>query len=320
MSARNQTLALTSADISRLEKDLLTLRSPAPLTSVSNRILHQAMEEACALLPGKCVQLAVLDPPYNLSKRFGSSHFSRLPVEDYSRQLEAWITALLPVLAADASLYICGDWQSSPSVYAVASRYFRVRNRITWEREKGRGARANWKNASEDIWFCTLSDDYYFNTEAVKLRRRVLAPYRREDASPKDWEAGADGNTRLTHPSNLWTDITVPFWSMPENTPHPTQKPEKLIAKLLLASSREGALVLDPFCGSGTTAVVAAKLNRRYIGIEKDRDFACMALKRLEMVPAMPGIQGYEAGVFWERNSLPVRKKQKPRRICPPQG
>ena len=67
-----------------------------------------------------------------------------------------------------------------------------------------------------------------------------------------------DGNYRNTCPSNFWDDITVPFWSMPENTAHPTQKPEKLLAKLILASSREGDTVFDPFLGSGTTAVTAA--------------------------------------------------------------
>ena len=96
-----------------------------------------------------------------------------------------------------------------------------------------------------------------FNVEAVKVKRRVVAPYKDVTGEPKDWEETADGNYRLTHPSNFWTDITVPFWSMPENTDHPTQKPEKLIAKLVLASSQQDAVVFDPFLGSGTTSVVA---------------------------------------------------------------
>ncbi len=300
-AARNKTLALTAAETRAFSKKLLRLDGPSSMPA--NRILQQDMEVACGFLPRACADLVVLDPPYNMTKTFGAATFAKQSVGAYSKQLEAWIVAILPCMAKDASIYICGDWLSSPSIFAVASKYFRVRNRITWEREKGRGAAANWKNASEDIWFCTVGDDYYFDTEAVKLRRKVLAPYRNDDGRPKDWDASEDGNTRLTHPSNLWTDITVPFWSMPENTPHPTQKPEKLIAKLILASSKKGALVLDPFCGSGTTAVVAAKLGRRFIGIEKDADFACMALKRLAMAEASPGIQGYADGVFWERNT-----------------
>jgi site-specific DNA-methyltransferase (adenine-specific) len=90
---------------------------------------------------------------------------------------------------------------------------------------------------------------------------------------------------------------------MPENTDHPTQKPEKLLAKIILASSNPGEVVLDPFLGSGTTAVVAKKLGRRYVGIEIDETYCSLAEKRLEMADVDKTIQGYEDGVFWERNS-----------------
>jgi len=121
-----------------------------------------------------------------------------------------------------------------------------------------------------------------FNVDDVKLKRKVIAPYRDSTGKPKDWAEEADGNFRLTHPSNIWTDISIPFWSMPENTDHPTQKPEKLIAKLILASSDANSFVFDPFVGSGTTAVVAKKLGRRFLGIEKEEEFCCWAQKRLE--------------------------------------
>ena len=83
----------------------------------------------------------------------------------------------------------------------------------------------------------------------------------------QDWVEDENGKYRYTCPSNFWDDIAVPYWSMPENTAHPTQKPEKLIAKLILASSNEKDTVLDIFAGSGTTGVVAKKLNRKYIMI-----------------------------------------------------
>ena len=110
------------------------------------------------------------------------------------------------------------------------------------------------------------------------------------------------GKFRLTAPSNIWTDISIPFWSMSENTPHPTQKPEKLIAKLILASSHEGDVVFDPFCGSGTTAVTAKKLRRHFIGIEREKEYVAYALKRLENAETDKSIQGYENGVFKYRN------------------
>ena len=193
----------------------------------------------------------------------------------------------------------------------VLAGEFRIQNRIAWEREKGRGAKSNWKNNTEDIWFCTVSEQYRFNVDAVKLKRKVIAPYRTEDGRPKDWQQEAGGNFRLTHPSNIWTDITIPFSSMPENTKHPTQKAEKLIPKLVLASSNPGEMVLDPFLGSGTTAVVARKLGRRFVGVEINQEYCCWALKRLAIARKNMSIQKYADGVFWERNTLSDRLKDK---------
>jgi len=215
---------------------------------------------------------------------------------------------MMPLLRSRASVYVCSDWRTSTLIFPVLDRHLHVRNRITWEREKGRGAKRNWKNNTEDIWFCTRDEDYTFNVDAVKLKRKVIAPYRQADGKPKDWDESTNGKYRLTHPSNLWTDITIPFWSMPENTDHPTQKPEKLIAKLVLASSLPGDFIFDPFLGSGTTAVVATKLGRRFCGIELNKEYCCWTLKRLQASKSDPTIQGYSGGVFWERNSLNDQK------------
>lgn len=135
------------------------------------------------------------------------------------------------------------------------------------------------------------------------MKRQVLAPYK-EHGMPKDWESSEDGNFRLTHPSNFWDDISVPFWSMPENTDHPTQKPEKLYAKLILASSQPGETVFDPFLGSGTASVVAKKLGRHYCGVEINEEYCLWAEKRLLKADSDSDIQGYSDGVFWERNTL----------------
>ena len=98
---------------------------------------------------------------------------------------------------------------------------------------------------------------------------------------------------------------------MPENTEHPTQKPEKLLAKIILASSKKDDIIFDPFLGSGTTAVTAKKLGRKYVGIELDKKFAALSLKRLEMVNENRSIQGYSDGIFWERNSFSYAKRKK---------
>lgn len=309
MSGRNRTVTLSEQEIEILEQRLCRLSFPSGRDDVKNKIIHQNMLEASRFLPDAFVDVLFLDPPYNLNKSFNGTAFRKRKFDDYNQLLDDWIKAVLHTLKPDASIYICGDWRSSASIYEVASQYFRVRNRITWEREKGRGALSNWKNCSEDIWFCTMSDEYYFDAEAVKLKRKVIAPYRNNDGTAKDWEESDNGNYRLTSPSNLWTDITVPFWSMPENTDHPTQKPEKLLAKLILASSERGGMVFDPFLGSGTAAVTAKKLGRNYLGIEQEKKYACHALRRLEMADQNQDIQGYGDGVFWERNTLADQKK-----------
>lgn len=244
----------------------------------------------------------IVDPPYNLTKNFSGGGFRRTTDANYAAFTRAWIELLLPLLKPDASVYVCCDWRSSPIVGLTLKEYFRLQNRITWQREKGRGAQRNWKNGMEDIWFATRTDDYTFHIDAVKVRRRVRAPYR-TDGQPKDWEETPDGRFRNTCPSNFWDDISVPYWSMPENTAHPTQKPEKLLAKLILASSDPGGIVLDPFAGSGSTAVTAKKLGRRFVAIERSEQYCAWAEKRLELAETTPAIQGYADGVFWERNA-----------------
>ena len=269
-AARNKTIELNRSECRCYAGKALKLSGKATeLSPVLDRIILGDTLAVMPLLPENSVDLLIADPPYNLDKDFHGSKFRKIPDELYIEYTEKWITAALPLLKESASVYVCCDWQSSPAIYWVLKKYFHIRNRISWQREKGRGALNNWKNGMEDIWFATVSEDHTFNVDAVKLRRQVIAPYR-VNGKPKDWEETGEGKFRNTCPSNFWDDISIPYWSMAENTPHPTQKPEKLLAKLILASSNVSDVVLDPFSGSGSTAVTAKKLNRHFIGIEQN--------------------------------------------------
>lgn len=312
-AGRNRTLVLTDSERKSFRSGLLKAKDIAANKAPPQGTINDDFAAVMKRLPASFVDLLILDPPYNLTKDFHGQKFSRLDTDSYTHWLDSLISKLLPCLKDTASIYICGDWPTSVSIYTAASRHFTVRSRITWEREKGRGARTNWKNSAEDIWFCTRSDKYTFNVEAVKVRRKVIAPYRMDDGSPKDWLESSCGNFRDTHPSNIWTDITIPFWSMPENTVHPTQKSEKLIAKLILASSNPGDFVFDPFVGSGTTSVVAKKLGRRYLGIDLNEEYCLLAEKRLKLADRLNDIQGFSDGVFWERNTLSLQNLKKKR-------
>ena len=301
-ASRNKTLVLTAKETNALAVKALKLSKRTSLSTIKDQIIWQDAFKALENLPDNCVDLMIVDPPYNLTKTFGNSTFREMNVEDYVQWLDSWLAKTLHCLKEDASVYICSDWKSSIAIPLAASKYFILQNRISWEREKGRGAKNNWKNCLEDIWFFTKSKNYKFNLEAVKILRPVIAPYHDEKGSPKDWFSKNGQKLRLTHPSNIWTDISVPFWSMSENTSHPTQKPEKLIAKLILASSDKGDVILDPFLGSGTTAVVAKKLGRHFIGIEKEKEYVALALKRLEEAQKNNQIQGFKDGIFRPRH------------------
>jgi site-specific DNA-methyltransferase (adenine-specific) len=306
---RNRTMTLSEKELLRYKADLGKLKSPAKVERVRDRVICQDLLGVLPNLPDQSVDLMFADPPYNLTKSFNDRKFMKTSIDDYSEWLDTWLAKTIRILKPTASIYICGDWRSSAAIHRVGEKYFVPQNRITWEREKGRGAKSNWKNCSEDIWFFTVSENFYFNVEAVMLKRQVIAPYTDQNGTPKDWSETESGRFRLTHPSNIWTDLTVPYWSMPENTDHPTQKPEKLLAKIVLASSKEGDLVFDPFNGSGTTTAVAKKLGRHYLGVEIDETYCCLAQKRLETASQERCIQGYVDGVFWERNSLSTQRR-----------
>lgn len=306
----NRTLTLNSEEIDGLRSRLLTKENIPSASEITNRTINGDLLEMLEFVPDGFADLIIIDPPYNLSKNFNGMKFSRRSQESYDEYLETWFPKVCKKLKANGSLYMCGDWKCTASLQNAIEKQLTVVNRITWQREKGRGAKNNWKNGMEDIWFAVKNpDDYYFNVDAVMCKRQVLAPYK-ADGKPKDWDDSLDGKFRLTYPSNFWDDISVPFWSMPENTDHPTQKPEKLYAKLILASSKEGDVVFDPFLGSGTASVVAKKLKRSYCGIELNEEYCLWAEKRLLMAEQDTSIQGYSDGVFWERNTFAKQAKK----------
>lgn len=308
---RNRTLTLSADEESVYRARLQTLTQPVTAAKILDQVFCQEIESALPHVPKAFADLLIIDPPYNLSIQYGDKRFARTTDEKYLDYVMQWLPATLQWLKPNGSVYVCCDWISSPVIYqALRQCGISIRNRITWQREKGRGAMDNWKNGMEDIWYGVKDKNhFFFDVEAVKQKRRVIAPYRNTDGAPKDWEESDDGKYRLTYPSNFWDDLSIPYWSMPENTDHPTQKPEKLLAKLILSSCPEGGIVADPFVGSGTTAVTAFKLGRHYVGFERNTEYVLWTLKRLDLATEDKHIQGYSDGLFWERNSRPTKRE-----------
>lgn len=309
-SERNRTIDMTVEEGKQYLDRCIQVQQPVSLDTVLNKTIIGDTFRVLEQLPPQCADLVIVDPPYNLSKDFHGNKFNKTSDSLYEEYTERWIQSIKPLMKENASLYVCCDWQSSMVIGPILQKYFYIQNRITWQRDKGRGALHNWKNGMEDIWFVTNSKNYVFNVEDVKIRRKVIAPYK-ENGVAKDWEETLEGRFRNTYPSNFWDDISIPYWSMPENTAHPTQKPEKLLAKLILASSNPEDVVLDPFLGSGSTSVTAKKLGRQYIGIEQNEQYCVWAEKRLEMAETDSAIQGYADAVFWERNTHAVQQKNR---------
>ena len=307
---RNKTIDISIDEGKEYLDKCIVVDDKTGVDTILDKTIIGDMYTVIPFLPEKFVDLLIVDPPYNLNKNFHGKKFKKMPDVEYEEYVDSWIQMLIPLLKDEASVYVCCDWQSSLIIGNVLKKYLYVQNRITWQREKGRGSISNWKNGMEDIWFATNARNYTFNVDSVKIRRRVVAPYK-VNGRPKDWEKTKEGNFRNTFPSNFWDDISIPYWSMPENTAHPAQKSEKLLAKLILASSNENDIVFDPFLGSGSTSVTAKKLHRHYVGIEQNKQYCVWAEKRLEMADKDNTIQGYTDGVFWERNTNALQKKFK---------
>lgn len=308
-AGNNRTLTLKNEEIEHLRQKLLTENNITENTDIVNKTLNGDVLTMLKYIPDNFADLIIIDPPYNLTKNFNGMKFNSRSDDSYDEYLATWFPEVCKKLKPNGSLYMCGDWKCTSSLQRAIEKELTIINRITWQREKGRGAKSNWKNGMEDIWFAVKNpNNYYFDVESVMIKRKVIAPYK-VNGKPKDWDESEDGNFRLTYPSNFWDDISIPFWSMPENTDHPTQKSEKLYAKLVLASSKKGDVVFDPFLGSGTASVVAKKLGRKYCGIELSEEYCMWVEKRLQMADSDPTIQGYSDGVFWERNTLSLQQK-----------
>lgn len=255
------------------------------------------------------VDLFFCDPPYFISgsksKNIDLAEGDRYDwdkqwktKEEYYSWTKDWLELAYKQLKNTGSIYVCTVWQHSGEIQKILEEVgFTILNRITWKRDKGRGANSNYKSMHEDIWFAVKNEKKYkFYANSIKIEKEVIAPYRDENGDAKDWIEKDGKKIRMTYESNLWTDLTIPFWSMyevksyaktkktPNNTlrKHNTQKPKKLVKRCILASSDEGDLVVDYFSGSGTTAIAAKELNRNWIVFDINENCIKMLEERLK--------------------------------------
>jgi site-specific DNA-methyltransferase (adenine-specific) len=243
-----------------------------------------------ASLESESVDLIVADPPYNINKAEWDTFASQQAYVNWSLQ---WIAEAARILKPNGTLYICGFSEILADIKLPALQFFAGCRWLVWHYKNKANLRADWGRSHESVLHFRKSREFTFNVDDVRIpygNHTVKYP-ERPQAETSQYGKGK-GHIWQPHPRGAKPrdviEIPTTCNGMHETTPHPTQKPEELFRKLVLASSNEGDLVLDPFLGSGTTAVVAEQLKRKWLGCDRSLEYCHWAVERIELVKSWP--------------------------------
>src|SRR5574341_146859 len=227
-------------------------------------------------IPDNSIDLVVTDPPYGINYKDWDNI-------DFLVFTERWINECHRVLKSNGTIWSFMSHHNILDFIPLLKKYFHVNleNWVVWARQKGRSSSKHLKSSREDILHAT-KDAKRFTWNQQKVLRDVIAPYMYE-GKRRGWFINEEGRgVRLTGLRNVW-QYTSPFWKNKDDKQfHPAQKPLMLLERLILLSSNEGDIILDPFCGSGSTLVAAKKLSRNFLGIEMDEGYCKLAEGRSE--------------------------------------
>lgn len=228
-------------------------------------IIGDAIEEM-RKLENASVDLVVADPPYNLGKNYGNNHDAR-EFDEYILFSREWLNEAHRLLKPHGTLYVFMGFRYISYLYDILDRKLQMsfNSWIVWHYTQGMGKTKGFSPRHDDILMFTKSEKSKFNLDAVRVPQKY---YRDRN------------NMRGANPGDVWEFSHVHYCNGNRQN-HPTQKPEGLIERMVLASSDEGDIVLDPFFGSGTTLRVCQQLRRKSIGIEINPDYASMTNDRL---------------------------------------
>lgn len=236
-----------------------------------------------AALPDAGFDLILSDPPYGLGKDYGNDS-DKLDADAHLAWTYDWLERCIPKLKPSGSLYIFCTWQYAPEIFCFLKRRMLMINEIVWDRRVPSmgGTTRRFTSVHDNIGLFALSRDYYFDLDAVRI------PY---DAATKKARSRKlfEGSKWLElgyNPKDLWS-VSRLHRQHAERVEHPTQKPLEIVERMVLASCPPGGRVLDPFMGSGTTAVACAKHGRRFVGYEINPEYCEVARQRLnDLAPA----------------------------------
>jgi site-specific DNA-methyltransferase (adenine-specific) len=242
-----------------------------------NRIFCEDALHGLDRIPDESIDLLIADPPYGLGKDYGNDS-DKLAATAYLHWMESWIDAALPKLKTSGSLYIFLTWRYSPEIFVMLKQRMTMINEIIWDRRVPSmgGSTRRFSSVHDTIGFFANSRDYYFDLDAVRI------PYDAETkkARSRSIFVGAKWLEVGYNPKDVWS-VSRLHREHRERADHPTQKPLEIIERMIKASCPPDGVVLDPFMGSGTTAVAAKRCNRDFVGFELNAEYCEMIEARL---------------------------------------
>jgi len=243
----------------------------------TNIIINDDCLKVFPNISSESIDLVLCDPPYGINYK----DWDKFIFLDFTTQ---WLKECFRVLKPTGTLWTFMGYQHVVEFIPLLQRYGQVHleNWVVWARQKGRGSSKHLKSQREDIFHVTKSDKYTWNN--LKVLREVVCPYVK-DGKPRGWFLDENGKrVRWTGLGNVWVYTAPQYNSKTDKQVHPAQKPLMLMERLILLSSNEGDIVLDPFCGSGTTCVAAKMLNRKFIGVDSNIDYCTIATSRVNVI------------------------------------
>lgn len=264
------------------------LKDTSKVFRKGDHIIHygDALKVLVEAVADASIDLIFADPPYNIGKKFANFKDKWPSEEAYAQWCETWLALCIKKLKPNGTLYVMTSTQSMPYLDLFLRERLHVLSRIVWHYDSsGVQAKSYFGSTYEPILHCVRdAKEYVFNAGAIKVEaktgaQRKLIDYRK----PTPTVYNSD-----KVPGNVWYFPRVRY-RMPEYEDHPSQKPEALLERIVLASSNEGDLVLDPFSGTFTTSAVAKRLGRKSIGIEAQEDYVKIGLRRLAIADEFKG-------------------------------
>lgn len=272
------------------------------MTDWIDRVYCEDALQGLARIPDGAVDLLIADPPYGLGKDYGNDS-DKMASAAYLAWMEQWMAAALPKLKANGSLYIFLTWRYAPEVFVFLKQRMTMMNEIIWDRRvpsMGGGTR-RYSSVHDTIGFFVNAKDYFFDLDAIRVAYDAVT----KKARSRSIFVGAKWLELGYNPKDVWS-VSRLHREHRERADHPTQKPIEIVERMIKASCPAGGLVLDPFMGSGTTAVAARQCGRHFVGFELNPDYCALIEQRLAAVAPPGAATALQAGQPSVAGDLPL--------------